>query len=151
MEASARGNSAASMAALASVNADDFLVWKQGFGSTVDVAADGEGSAQVDSADFLLWQRGFGTGPGAVKSDGDANLDGFVDDLDLTKWQEDFGTTTTTAVAASTAASSSTIVVASAPAMTAALYDATGVWFDAIPLTPGRVVATLRQHGIGGE
>ncbi len=36
-----------------------------------------------------------------------------------------------------------------APAVTAALFDATGVWFDTIPLTPGRVVATLRSHGIG--
>jgi CO/xanthine dehydrogenase Mo-binding subunit len=36
-----------------------------------------------------------------------------------------------------------------APAVTAALYDATGIWFDQIPLTPDRVVARLRQHGIG--
>lgn len=38
-----------------------------------------------------------------------------------------------------------------APAITAALYDATGVWFDEIPLTPSRVVAKLREHGIGSE
>lgn len=37
-----------------------------------------------------------------------------------------------------------------APAVIAALHDATGVWFDQIPLTPDHVVATLRQHGIGG-
>ncbi len=36
-----------------------------------------------------------------------------------------------------------------APAITAALHDATGVWFDQIPLTPERVVTTLRKHGIG--
>ena len=36
-----------------------------------------------------------------------------------------------------------------APAITAALHDATGVWFDEIPLTPGSVVAKLREHGIG--
>ena len=36
-----------------------------------------------------------------------------------------------------------------APAITAALHDATGVWFDQIPLTPGRLVAKLREHGIG--
>ncbi|GAB4272764.1 MAG: hypothetical protein Kow0080_19500 [Candidatus Promineifilaceae bacterium] len=35
-----------------------------------------------------------------------------------------------------------------APAITAALYDATGVWFDELPLTPSRVVAKLREHGI---
>ena len=37
-----------------------------------------------------------------------------------------------------------------APAVTAALYDALGLWFDAIPLTPERVVTVLREHGIGG-
>ena len=36
-----------------------------------------------------------------------------------------------------------------APAITAALKDATGIWFDDIPLTPERVVARLREHGIG--
>ena len=32
-----------------------------------------------------------------------------------------------------------------APAVTAALHDATGVWFDTFPLTPDRVVAGLRH------
>ncbi len=36
-----------------------------------------------------------------------------------------------------------------APAIVAAIHDATGVWFDQIPLTPYRVVAKLRQQGIG--
>ena len=31
-----------------------------------------------------------------------------------------------------------------APALSAALFDATGVWFDELPLTPGQVSATLR-------
>jgi CO/xanthine dehydrogenase Mo-binding subunit len=37
-----------------------------------------------------------------------------------------------------------------APAIAAALHDATGIWFNEIPLTPDRVVARLREHGIGG-
>ncbi len=37
-----------------------------------------------------------------------------------------------------------------APAVTAALHDATGVWFDEIPLTPDRVVAKLREHNLVG-
>lgn len=37
-----------------------------------------------------------------------------------------------------------------APAVTAALYDALGIWFDSIPLTPERVVKVLRKHGMGG-
>lgn len=32
-----------------------------------------------------------------------------------------------------------------APAITAALFDATGVWFDGFPLTPGRVLAGLKE------
>lgn len=38
-----------------------------------------------------------------------------------------------------------------APAIAAAIHDATGVWIDHIPMTPDRVVAALRQHGIGGD
>jgi CO/xanthine dehydrogenase Mo-binding subunit len=37
-----------------------------------------------------------------------------------------------------------------APAIAAAVFDATGVWFSELPLTPERIVAGLRQHGIGG-
>ncbi len=37
-----------------------------------------------------------------------------------------------------------------APALTAAVYDATGVWFNDLPLTPDRVVAGLRKAGLGG-
>ncbi|NCF67478.1 MAG: molybdopterin-dependent oxidoreductase [Chloroflexi bacterium] len=37
-----------------------------------------------------------------------------------------------------------------APAVIAAVHDATGIWFDEIPLTPDRVVAKLRQNQIGG-
>ena len=36
-----------------------------------------------------------------------------------------------------------------APAIVAALHEATGIWFDEIPLTPDRVVARLRENGIG--
>lgn len=37
-----------------------------------------------------------------------------------------------------------------APALVAAVHDATGIWFDEIPLLPYKVVARLREHGIGG-
>lgn len=36
-----------------------------------------------------------------------------------------------------------------APAIAAAIHDATGVWIDHIPLTPERVVAALRAQGVG--
>lgn len=38
--------------------------------------------------------------------------------------------------------------MALAPAICAAVYDATGVWIDRIPLTPDRVVAALRAAGV---
>jgi CO/xanthine dehydrogenase Mo-binding subunit len=38
-----------------------------------------------------------------------------------------------------------------APAIVAAVYDATGVWIDDLPLTPDRVVKALRAHGIGAD
>jgi CO/xanthine dehydrogenase Mo-binding subunit len=38
-----------------------------------------------------------------------------------------------------------------APAVVAALHDATGVWFNEFPLTPERVVAGLRQAGVSPD
>lgn len=36
-----------------------------------------------------------------------------------------------------------------APAITAALHDATGIWFDELPLTPYLLVEEFRRHGLG--
>jgi CO/xanthine dehydrogenase Mo-binding subunit len=36
-----------------------------------------------------------------------------------------------------------------APAIAAAIFDATGVWIDDLPMIPDRVVAALRAHGLG--
>jgi CO/xanthine dehydrogenase Mo-binding subunit len=36
-----------------------------------------------------------------------------------------------------------------APAIAAAIHDATGVWLDVQPFIPDRVVAALREHGVG--
>jgi CO/xanthine dehydrogenase Mo-binding subunit len=36
-----------------------------------------------------------------------------------------------------------------APAVAAAIHDATGVWIDTQPFIPSRVVKALREHGIG--
>jgi CO/xanthine dehydrogenase Mo-binding subunit len=36
-----------------------------------------------------------------------------------------------------------------APAITAAVHEATGVWFEQIPLIPERVVFKLREKGLG--
>jgi CO/xanthine dehydrogenase Mo-binding subunit len=36
-----------------------------------------------------------------------------------------------------------------APALVAALHDATGIWFDDLPITPERLVSRLRAAGLG--
>ena len=36
-----------------------------------------------------------------------------------------------------------------APAIAAAIHDATGVWLNSVPFLPQRVVKSLREHGIG--
>jgi CO/xanthine dehydrogenase Mo-binding subunit len=36
-----------------------------------------------------------------------------------------------------------------APAIVAALHDATGIWFDDLPITPERIVTRLRAAGLG--
>ena len=37
-----------------------------------------------------------------------------------------------------------------APAVAAAVFDATGVWLDEVPITPERAVKAFRAHGLGG-
>ena len=36
-----------------------------------------------------------------------------------------------------------------APAIAAAVHEATSVWVDDLPMTPERVVAALRREGVG--
>ena len=57
----------------------------------IDENADFDADGDVDGEDFLAWQRGVGTG--STLSQGDANGDSQVDDLDLEIWKEQFGAT----------------------------------------------------------
>ena len=54
-------------------------------------AADFDDDGDVDGIDFLTWQRGTPVPGFATKSEGDANGDGYVNDLDLGIWQDQFG------------------------------------------------------------
>jgi CO/xanthine dehydrogenase Mo-binding subunit len=38
-----------------------------------------------------------------------------------------------------------------APALVAAVQDATGAWFDELPLTPERVLGGLQAHKLGNK
>ena len=41
------------------VNGSDFLLWQRNFGSTTQLAADGNGSGMIDAGDLALWKSGF--------------------------------------------------------------------------------------------
>jgi hypothetical protein len=47
----------------------------------------------MDGSDFLTWQPGFGIGSDAMLSQGDADGNGAVNNLDLMVWQQQLGTT----------------------------------------------------------
>ncbi|MEM8494855.1 MAG: dockerin type I domain-containing protein, partial [Planctomycetota bacterium] len=44
------------------VDAADYTVWADNFGSTSALAADGNGDGVVDAADYTIWADNFGAG-----------------------------------------------------------------------------------------
>jgi hypothetical protein len=91
-------------------------------------AADFDDDGDVDGSDFLTWQRGLGLAGGASPSQGDANRDATVDELDLTIWKQAFNGST----AAAQTAPSATVAV---PEPGSAVFTVVVAWglFRRIP------------------
>ncbi|MEM9916023.1 MAG: hypothetical protein AAF911_13795 [Planctomycetota bacterium] len=49
-----------------SVDAADYTIWADSFGSTIALAADGNGDGIVDAADYTVWADNFGTVSGTL-------------------------------------------------------------------------------------
>ena len=54
------------------VDAADYTVWRDTFGSMSDLAADGDGSGTVDAADYDIWRQNFGAGAGGFVNNAEA-------------------------------------------------------------------------------
>ncbi len=50
------------------VDQDDYILWRNTFGSTTDLRADGNGDQEIDAADYAVWRDHQGLGGGAVSS-----------------------------------------------------------------------------------
>lgn len=53
-----------------SVDAADYVLWRNTFGSTTDLAADADGNGEVGTEDYLIWKEAYGStiGEGLVSS-----------------------------------------------------------------------------------
>ena len=56
------------------VDMADYILWRDSLGSTLDVAADGDGSGMVDAADYGIWKNNFGQSSAAALNASSSSL-----------------------------------------------------------------------------
>ena len=67
------------------VDSSDYITWRQTYGNTGALPADGNGNGKVDAADYVVWRRSM------VKRPGDYDGDNDVDTNDYNLWRQTFG------------------------------------------------------------
>jgi cytochrome c len=78
-------------------SSDAQLVRIEFLGNSRIVSADFNDDKTIDGSDMVAWQRGLGIAGGALRGDGDANVNGVVDAQDLAVWRSQFGQATAAA------------------------------------------------------
>jgi hypothetical protein len=76
------------------VDAADYVVWRDTFGSTTLLDADGNNNGMIDQGDHDVWKAQFGSMPGGGAAGADYNHNGTVDAADYVVWRDTFGSTT---------------------------------------------------------
>jgi GEVED domain/FG-GAP repeat/FG-GAP-like repeat/Bacterial Ig domain len=80
------------------VDAADYTVWRDTFGSATDLRANGDNTGtsagKIDQVDYAFWVAHFGQTLTVPVSPADFNHNGVVDAADYTVWRDTFGSTT---------------------------------------------------------
>ena len=95
------------------VDGRDFLAWQRGFGSSQNLAADGNHNGSVDGGDLTMWSGAYANSSSPSGSSGDFDGDGDGDGRDFLALQRTNGSTQNLAAWANAYANSSSLAATS--------------------------------------